>query len=117
MKKDAKDFLGRKISIGDWIVYPGRQGSSLWMNLAEVTDITTYHDRWRNERLPCLKVLVRKTNWEGETVGWRNSTVHAIDRVTIIDDTFEDEHYWRFHDKHAPVPIKIKEKQIVSKKI
>ena len=117
MEIEAKDFLGRKISKGDWIVYPQRQSSDMWMCLAEVTDITTYFDRWTNKKQPCLKVLVRQSNYKGQSKGWKASTIYCIHRVTIINDTFEDEHYWRYHDKHAPVPIKIKEKQIASKKV
>lgn len=33
------DFLGNQIRIGNTIVYPGRQGSRLWMNRAIVTVI------------------------------------------------------------------------------
>lgn len=31
-----RDFLGREIQVGDMVVYPGRQSSSLWMNSAKV---------------------------------------------------------------------------------
>lgn len=34
-----KDFLNQTIAIGDTVVYPGRRGSSLWMNRATVIDI------------------------------------------------------------------------------
>jgi hypothetical protein len=34
-----KDFLGQDITIGDSIVYPNRQRSGMWMNLAVVTDV------------------------------------------------------------------------------
>lgn len=34
-----KDFLGQTIEPGQTIVYPGRQGSRMWMNRAVVTDI------------------------------------------------------------------------------
>lgn len=30
------DFLGREIHVGDIIVYPGRKGSTLWMNKGRV---------------------------------------------------------------------------------
>jgi hypothetical protein len=30
------DFLGREIKVGDTIVYPGRRGSSMWLNRAVV---------------------------------------------------------------------------------
>lgn len=34
-----KDFLGQDINVGDTIVYPNRQGSNLWMNQAQVTEV------------------------------------------------------------------------------
>jgi hypothetical protein len=34
-----KDFLGQTILVGDEIVYPNRQSSSLWMNRARVTSV------------------------------------------------------------------------------
>lgn len=37
------DFLGREIHVGDTIVYPGRRGSSLWMNKAIVKDLYPAH--------------------------------------------------------------------------
>ena len=35
-----RDFLGRRINVGDHIVYPTRQGSFIWMNKAEVIDVS-----------------------------------------------------------------------------
>ena len=34
-----KDFLGKPIETGDTIVYPGRQGSGMWLNKATVISI------------------------------------------------------------------------------
>ena len=33
-----KDFLEQEFTVGDKIVYPSRQASNMWMNLAEVDD-------------------------------------------------------------------------------
>lgn len=38
-----KDFLGNPIDGGDTIVYPGRQGSNLWMNKATVISVSGPH--------------------------------------------------------------------------
>jgi len=34
-----KDFLGQDIKSGNTIVYPGRQGSRMWMNRAIVLEV------------------------------------------------------------------------------
>jgi hypothetical protein len=34
-----KDAVGNTLGIGDLIVYPGRQGSSLWLNMGEVLEL------------------------------------------------------------------------------
>lgn len=73
-----KDFLGREITRGKHIVYPGRRGSSLWVNLGqvlEVTDRSTWNGvvpilkrtrRWRNAciRIPKLAVLIDSKNFK-----------------------------------------------------
>lgn len=44
----CKDFLGQEIKAGDTIVYPGRQGSKLWMNRAKVLTVDPQGlDDWR----------------------------------------------------------------------
>ena len=35
-----RDFVGRKIYIGDYIAYPSRSGPFLWMNKAKVLDVS-----------------------------------------------------------------------------
>lgn len=75
------DFLGREIKQGSYIVYPGRQGSSLWVNLGHVVEIT------------------ERTNWQGTTPVLRVQPIDAktrraigkhvrlteISKVTVID--------------------------------
>lgn len=34
-----QDFLGQLIIVGTTVVYPGRQGSRMWMNQAQVIEI------------------------------------------------------------------------------
>ena len=34
-----KDYLGQKIEVGQTVVYPGRQGSRMWMNNAQVLEL------------------------------------------------------------------------------
>lgn len=35
----ALDFLGRKIAVGDYVVYPVRAKSKMWLNKIRVTQI------------------------------------------------------------------------------
>jgi hypothetical protein len=35
----VKDALGRDILVGDFIIYPGHQGSSLWLTIGRVTAV------------------------------------------------------------------------------
>ena len=36
-----KDFLGNTIKVGSYVAYPGRRGSSLWMNVGRVAEMNT----------------------------------------------------------------------------
>jgi len=71
----VKDFLGNEIEVGDTIVYPGRASSSLWMNKATVLEVIDPGG---------LKVEVEVSNYKGEVVGVRKSSVSAVHRVTVV---------------------------------
>ncbi len=60
-----KDFLNQDIKIGDTIVYPNRQGSSLWMNRAQVEEV----------RLDSLRV--RRSDGSVKTI-------RRTDRVVVV---------------------------------
>lgn len=60
-----KDFLNQDIKIGDTIVYPNRQGSSLWMNKAQVEEV----------RLDSLRV--RRSDGSVKTI-------RRTDRVVVV---------------------------------
>lgn len=66
------DFRGVEIRVGSTIVYPGRQGSSIWLNAAEVV------------RVEDAQLRVRVTgNSEGVTQN-RLTTLTAVDRVAVV---------------------------------
>lgn len=80
-----KDFLNREIQVGDKIVYPGRMGSSMWLNYAEVKavkgnklvvsrEITT--ERW-NSKLEKFDKPVTKM---------KDITIYCTDRVVVVND-------------------------------
>ncbi len=66
-----KDFLGQNISIGDSVIYPNRQKSDLWMNLATVTDVRLDLITVRRDKDGAIKRLKR------------------IDRVTVVTKQIE----------------------------
>ncbi len=66
-----KDFLGQNISIGDLVVYPNRQKSDLWMNLATVTDVR-------------LDLITVRRDKDGAT-----KRLKRIDRVTVVTRQIE----------------------------
>lgn len=65
------DFLGQNILIGDSIVYPNRQKSDLWMNLATVTDVRLDLITVRRDKDGAVKRLKR------------------IDRVVVVTTQIE----------------------------
>lgn len=67
-----KDFLDQEITAGDTIVYPNRQGSSLWMVKAEVLTVNDESNR----------LSVRRTDG---TV----KTITRVDRVTVVNPVLE----------------------------
>ncbi len=40
------DFIGQTVRVGDTIVYPARQSSSLWLDKATVEKISVYKDHY-----------------------------------------------------------------------
>lgn len=54
-----KDFLGQDINSGDTVVYPGRQGSNMWMNSATVLDLLDNSIRVQRTKDGAVRVLNR----------------------------------------------------------
>jgi hypothetical protein len=107
----AVDFRGNRIKVGDTIVYPGRSGSSMWMQEAKVTEIVMVTERravwdkkpdgsndWSTRRVedvdvPALRVEHPTQKWvydplteKGEyvTSTWRGM-VKNLNRVTVVN--------------------------------
>lgn len=88
------DWLGTEIKPGSVIVYPGRQGSSMWMNRAKVTSVFAYevmqwdYSGWPRERVAVQKVglfvYVEQRNYTGDVVGTRKVKLTVLDRVTVV---------------------------------
>jgi hypothetical protein len=71
-----KDFLGRELKVGQRIVYPGRGGSSLWMNQGHITGIGDNY----------IEVLRIQTTWDPKPTGeTKKVRIYCYDRTTIVD--------------------------------
>jgi hypothetical protein len=67
----ALDMLGQKISEGDYIIYPGRSGSALWVNVSRVVGIDdTKYDK--------LTVINTKSPTK------KTTSIFCIDRVVKL---------------------------------
>lgn len=78
--KFMKDFLGNKIKKNSYISYPGRQGSSLWMNVAKVNKINNDNDTLNVTTL-------NKDFWNPKKINTRKATISRIDNVVIVSET------------------------------
>lgn len=86
--KKVTDYLEQEIHIGDFIVWPGRQGSSLWMNNGTVLGIAHGKD-WNDREFAKLQVEVNTSNWDGSKKGKRKTTISCVDRVVVIHSVME----------------------------
>lgn len=81
----ATDFLGKTINVGDTIVYPGRRGSSLWLNWGVVREIVD-REGYGGE-LSVLRVG-RRIIRPGYTGNYGKDgtvvTVTELDRVAVV---------------------------------
>ena len=74
-----KDFLDNDINVGDTIVYPGRQGSSLWMNKGKVVGIDVHRYRYGAGLEQASVLMVRKESG-------RVYPVYCTDRVVVLPE-------------------------------
>jgi len=79
---ELKDWRGTPIEVGSTIIYPGRQGSSVWVNEGEVLAISTNESRiWHRS----AELTVRRIR---DSHGWGREEkvvyVYALERVTVL---------------------------------
>lgn len=76
------DFLGKTINVGDTIVYPGRQGSSLWLNKGIVRQVVDTEGNGG----PYLGLQVERIAQPGRP--WEKDgtmvTITALERVVVV---------------------------------
>jgi hypothetical protein len=84
--KSYKDCIGNDVKVGDVITYPGRSGSSLWMNFGKVTKITKVkEDSFYNREYVSVQVLRPILMWHGlepnnTLEGWKKVSLQCINR-------------------------------------
>ena len=78
------DILGQEIKEGDYITYPGRSGSCLWMNFAKVVKIEEQRDEYlsriggKDINVIALKVI------NTQSTSGKISSVLCLDRVVKL---------------------------------
>lgn len=93
---EYKDQYNNEIKVGDIITYPGRVGSSLWMNTAVVESLDSYVSWRRRESKPRLGVSVFSETYvysaPNTTGTWKRSLrktrIERIDNVTVVTSIF-----------------------------
>lgn len=80
--KAATVYGGLAVTIGSRVVYPGRQGSRLWLNEGVVEDIVTDKD-WRDREITKLKVRRPVENWK--TIDGKYQKVNGERVVTLTE--------------------------------
>lgn len=73
-----KDYFNNEIKVGDLVLYPNRQGSSLWMNHGTVLALGHTDDK------PSIMVKKVTTNYRGEFMGHREVTIQCLNRVIAL---------------------------------
>ncbi len=100
-----RDWRGTEIEVGSRVVYPGRQGSSMWMTEGEVVELKPKTElRWNfvaKDRVPTevghvRVVRVRTTGWT-EIVEDKKKPPKEydimVDHVTVVDPALKQVDY------------------------
>lgn len=79
-----KDLRGREIEPGAHIVWPGRQGSSLWMTGGDVVKIGE-RKVWHNLALPFVEVRIThvRDSYDKDRIG-NTVTLTRVDNIVVV---------------------------------
>lgn len=72
-----RDALGQELVVGDFITYPGRSGSNMWINFGIIKELV-------NNKLK-VYITGEKYYFKGSKTIRRIAVVSCIDRVIKID--------------------------------
>lgn len=93
-KKPAINDLGQTISAGDFVAYPVRQGSGMWMSYGVVAEIAERKSWYQDEPVQVLKVMIASgpERWDHdkriyvkENLKPRKKTIGVIKNVVVLD--------------------------------
>lgn len=78
-----RDFFGAELRVGDEIVYPGRQGSSMWLNNAKIVGLKTKKSIWDKNAEYLVLECVR---WDNKTCDYtgKKVVVSNINNVVLM---------------------------------
>ncbi len=84
------DITGRPIQPGNIIAYPQRQGSSMWVKIAMVTETGRKTPTWSNTEMPFVRVIACPTQRWNEEPGEqfernaKTSVLTAVENIVVI---------------------------------
>lgn len=79
------DWLGTEIIRGSLIIYPGRVGSSMWLNLGEVVEVKKVPHRWYPDRDDWrLRVCPLRSTHSSRPPERGSVVLDRLDRVTVL---------------------------------
>jgi hypothetical protein len=87
------DWRGQEIKVGDVVVYPVRQSSSVWMVEGEVVELhSLIEDRWKNRdegQVPTqvggvTVIRKRASGWRGDDIKPDHKVKVGLDRLTVV---------------------------------
>lgn len=84
----VNDWRGAPIEPGCTIVYPGRQGSSLWMTEAKVLSVREVPIEYGYRKGQVVHQIdaqpLRRSGWRSND-GLKRIVITSVDRVTVIE--------------------------------
>lgn len=72
----ALDMVGQKIYEGDYIAYPCRSGSSMWVTISKVVGFSKRYDSWNKDVVYDELKVIRPGSLTNKV-----STIVCLDRV------------------------------------
>ena len=113
------DWRGVEVKVGDLVVYPVRQGSSVWMTEGRVEELhSLIEDRWKSRDEPAVPTQVggvtvtrlAASGWRGADIKPDHRVKVGLDKLTVVApaETLEMDRYpLRYIESFGTAPIEI----------